>query len=101
MAENIFEKSIYLGLGVLNLTREKAQEIIDDLVERGKVSKDESSKAVRDLMNRAEKEKAEWEKSFNQSVEKTVKNLHLATKDDIEAINKRLDKMAQSQKSSS
>lgn len=94
---DLFEKTLYLGLGIFSMTKERAEEIIDDLVEKGKVSKDESAKAVRDLMDRAEKEKSHFDKKLNQTVEDTVKHLHLATQKDIDEINKKLDKLLKSQ----
>lgn len=94
---NILEKSVYLGLGILSMTRERAEEIIDDLVERGKVSKDESAKAVRDLMDRVENEKRSLEKKINSMVEDTIKRMHLATRHDIDALNKKLDKIIKTQ----
>jgi polyhydroxyalkanoate synthesis regulator phasin len=94
---NILEKGIYLGLGILSMTKERAEEIIDDLVEKGKVSKDESAKAVRDLMDRVEKEKDTLEKKINHMVEETVKHMHLATQHDIEELNKKLDKVLKTQ----
>ena len=94
---NILEKSVYLGLGILSMTRERAEEIIDDLVERGKVSKDESAKAVRDLMDRVENEKRSLEKKINSMVKDTIKRMHLATRHDIDALNKKLDKIIKTQ----
>ncbi|MBN2105174.1 hypothetical protein JW835_14135 [bacterium] len=94
---DLFEKTLYLGLGIFSMTKDRAEEIINDLVEKGKVSKDESAKAVRDLMDRAEKEKSHFDKKLNQIIEDTVKNLHLATRKDIDEINKKLDKLLKSQ----
>ena len=94
---NFIEKGIYLGLGILSMTKDRAEEIIDDLVEKGKMSKDESAKAVRDLMDRAEKEKETLEKKISNTVDESVKRMHLATQKDIEELNKKLDKIIKSQ----
>lgn len=90
---DLFEKTLYLGLGIFSMTKERAEAIINDLVEKGKVSKDESAKAVRDLMDRADKEKGEFEKKLNQVIEETVTRLHLATRKDIDEINRKLDQI--------
>ncbi len=94
---DILEKSLYMGLGLFSLTKERAQEVIDDLVEKGKMSKDESSKAVKDLMDRAEKEKSAFDKKVDQSIQDSVKQLHLATQEDIKEVNKKLDKILKAQ----
>lgn len=90
---DLLEKTLYLGLGIFSMTKERAEEIIDDLVEKGKVSKDDSAKAVRSLLDRAEKEKDVFEKKVDESIENSVKKLHLATRQDIDEINKKLDKI--------
>lgn len=94
---DIFEKTLYLGLGIVSMTKDKAEEIIKDLVEKGKMSEDESAKAVRDLMDRAEKEKSAFEAKVNEAIENAVKRLHLATQDDIEKLDKKLDKLMKDQ----
>ena len=39
---DMIKKAVLLGLGVTSLTREKAQDVVDDLIKRGEVSKDEN-----------------------------------------------------------
>ncbi len=95
---DIFEKTLYLGLGIISMTKDKAEEIIDELVEKGKMSEDESAKAVKDLMNRAEKERKALDDKINESLEKAIKRMHLATRKDIEEINKKLDMLAKKEK---
>lgn len=90
---DLLEKTMYMGLGLFSLTKERAEEMIDDLVEKGKVSKDESAQAVRDLMDKAEKEKTAMEKKIDTAIETSIQRLHLATREDIDAINKKLDKL--------
>ena len=94
---DIFEKTLYLGLGIVSMTKDKAEEIIKDLVEVGRLSQDESAKAVRDLMDRAEKEKSAFDAKINEAIENAVKRLHLATQDDIDKLNKKLDKLLKDQ----
>lgn len=87
----LFEKGISLGLGLFTMTREKAEEVVDKLIEKGEISREEASGVLDDLINRAEKEKKELEKRINTSMENTLKNFNLATKDDIEELNQKLD----------
>jgi polyhydroxyalkanoate synthesis regulator phasin len=97
---DIFEKTLYLGLGIVSMTKDRAEEIINDLVERGKVSENESAKAVRDLMSRAEKERNALDTKINEAIEKAVKGMHLATRQDIEEINRKLDELMEKPKTS-
>ena len=33
---DLFEKSIYMGLGLLSMTKEQATKVVDELIEKGK-----------------------------------------------------------------
>ena len=52
--QNILKKTMLAGLGIYSLSREKAQEFMEDLVKRGELSKDEGSKFVKAIMDKAE-----------------------------------------------
>ena len=45
----LFKKTFYTGLGVLALTKEKIEELGDELVEKGKLSESDVKKFVDDL----------------------------------------------------
>ena len=94
---DLLEKTLYIGLGLFSMTKERAEEIINELVEKGKVSKDESAKAVRELMDRAEKEKHAFDKKLDAALENSIKRLHLATHDDVHSIEKKVDKLLKAQ----
>jgi len=46
----LFERSILAGIGVLSMTHEKAQKIVDELIRRGEVQKDEAKDWVESLV---------------------------------------------------
>jgi len=46
----LFERSVLAGIGVLSMTHEKAQKIVDELIRRGEVQKDEAKDWVDSLV---------------------------------------------------
>jgi len=96
-------KNTYLAsVGMFNLTRKKAEDAIDSLIKAGDISKSERKEAVLELLDRAEKstvkmkekivkESGHVQKDFGKLIDK----FKLATRKDIEAINKKIDKLAQ------
>jgi polyhydroxyalkanoate synthesis regulator phasin len=52
----LFERSVLAGIGVLSLTHEKAQKIIDELIRSGEVQKDEAREWVDCLIHHGEEE---------------------------------------------
>ena len=48
----MMRKAIYFGLGVISLSREKAEKIYHEMVEKGEMSKDEARKFIDDAVKR-------------------------------------------------
>lgn len=90
---DMIKKAVLFGLGVMNLTREKAQDVVDDLIKRGEVSKDERFPMVDKLLKEAEKQEAELTAKINERVQKVIAQMGLATKDTQEDILKRLEEI--------
>lgn len=96
-------KNTYLAsLGIYDLTKKKAEEVIDSLIKAGEISKSQRKDAVMELLEKAEKqttvfaEKVKKETgNIQKEVGKVVDKLKLASKKDIDAINKKLDKLSQ------
>jgi polyhydroxyalkanoate synthesis regulator phasin len=87
---DMIKKAMLLGLGVISLTKEKAEEVVDDLIKRGEVSKQERLKMVDKLLKEAEKKEEELTGKINEIVQKTITQIGLVSKKDLEALSKRL-----------
>jgi polyhydroxyalkanoate synthesis regulator phasin len=85
------DKMMLAGLGAMSMTREKAENIFDEYVKRGEAEKGNRSGFVKELMDTAEKNRENLEKVISEQVNKTVKQLDLATTDDIKRIEKKID----------
>ena len=87
------DKLMLAGLGAMSMTKEKAEEIFDDYVEKGKVQKDHRSGFVKEVMDQAEKTKSDLEKTISEQVEKALNKQPLATKEDLKRIEEKLDQL--------
>ncbi len=87
------DKLMLAGLGAMSMTREKAEEIFDEYVEKGKAQKEQRSGFVKDVMDQAEKAKSDLEKTISEQVEKALTKQPLATKEDIKRIEEKLDQL--------
>jgi len=90
---DFFEKTLLAGLGALHVTKEQIEKWIDELVEKGKVTKEEAPKLFKDLMAKAEENKKALETKISDGIENAMKKINLATKKDIEALNEKLDQI--------
>ena len=89
---DVIKKTILAGLGAFTLTREKAEELIEDLVKKGELSQEEKPNVLSDLIKATEKRKDEVRNFVKEEVQKVLKSLNIPTGDDIEALEKRLKK---------
>jgi polyhydroxyalkanoate synthesis regulator phasin len=87
------DKMMLAGLGALSMTRERAEKIFDEYVSRGKAEKDSRSGFVKEVMDGAERTRHELEKTISEQVRQSVANLHLASREDLQRIEAKLDQL--------
>ena len=59
--EELVKKFIYTGVGIASITAEKVQEAVDELIGKGKVSKEEGEKMVDNFFDQVDDRKHEIE----------------------------------------
>ena len=87
------DKLMLAGLGALTMTRERAEKLFDEYVSKGQAARDTRSGFVKEVMDSAERTRAEFEKLVATQVRQTVNNLHLATMDDLARIEQKIDQL--------
>ena len=85
---DILKKSIYLGLGIATVTKEKVESLVDDLIEKGQLSKDDKSKAVQEILENLDKSETDFKKKTLAVVNEAVNSLESSTQKDIEELKK-------------
>jgi polyhydroxyalkanoate synthesis regulator phasin len=85
------KKAMYLGLGALSLTKEKAEAIADDLVKRGEMKVKDREKMVEQLLKEGKTQKGIVEEKVSALVQKTMGDMGLPTRKEFKNIVKRLD----------
>jgi len=92
------DRIMLAGLGALSMTRERAEKIFDEYVERGQAERGTRTGFVKELMDHAEKSRKDLEKLVGEQVQTVVEKLNLATKDDVRRVEKKLDKLLSREK---
>jgi polyhydroxyalkanoate synthesis regulator phasin len=83
------DRLMLAGLGALTMTRERAEKLFDEYVSKGQAR----SGFVKEVMDNADRTRAEFQRLVADQVRQTVNNLHLATKDDLLRIELKLDQL--------
>jgi polyhydroxyalkanoate synthesis regulator phasin len=84
--KTLLEKGFLAGIGLLSMTREKAQKIIDDLSHEGELQKSEVKQWVDQLSDRGEEERQALRKLIRDEMKKVMDDMGLATKEDIQKL---------------
>lgn len=90
MMENIIKKVLYTGVGIVASATERVQHIINDLVDRGKISEDEGKKVVDDVVKNTENKREEYEGRFRKIIEGALSKINLPRGDVYEKLEKRI-----------
>lgn len=80
----IFERSFLVGIGLLSMTHEKANKVVDEMIQRGEVQRDDAKKWVERLAQRGDEERQAIHKLIHDEVRSALDELDLATKQDVQ-----------------
>lgn len=86
-------KLMLAGLGALSMTRERAEKIFDEYVAKGQEEKERRTGFVKEMMDSAEKTRENLEKIVGEQVQQAVSRLHLATHEDLQRVEAKLDQL--------
>ncbi len=75
-----------LGLGTLITTKEKAEEVVDELIKKGEVGQEEGKELVDELIKKGEKTKKELEKQIKKITEEVLEKVNIGTRKEIEEL---------------
>jgi len=90
---DILKKTMLASLGAIEVTRQKAEEIIDTLIQKGELAKSERSQAISELMDKAHDSTQKFRDRVSDEVTHTVENLKVAKKKDLDELESKVDQL--------
>lgn len=91
---DIFEKALLAGLGLFDLTREKAEKLANELIKRGELSQSDKAKAVKEILKGHEDRARKIKEKIDQHVNKAVEKLKGVTAQELSELNKKIEKIS-------
>jgi polyhydroxyalkanoate synthesis regulator phasin len=82
----LMENAFLMGIGVLDVTREKAEGFAAELIERGKVSTGDAKKVADRVTEIAESQQEAVRKTVGPEIEKVMKTSGVATKSEVDEL---------------
>ncbi|MFC1475121.1 polyhydroxyalkanoate synthesis regulator DNA-binding domain-containing protein [Candidatus Zixiibacteriota bacterium] len=97
---SVLKNTILASIGAFNVTKAKAEKIIDDLIKKGDLNKSDRKKAVMELLDKAEKSTAQLKDKISKGADKTqkevtkmIQNLNVAKRTDFQKLEAKVDKL--------
>ena len=89
---NFLEKTLQFGLGLAAYSREKIEELVEEMVRRGEVAGKDARKLAEELVEKGEEQRREIQRLVEEEVRKTldalgyVKRSSVLTQEDVDRI---------------
>jgi polyhydroxyalkanoate synthesis regulator phasin len=90
--DNAWKRYLDTGAAYVQLTRDRAESIVKELVKAGEVRQERAAKAVEELMTRSRKNTDELQKVVRSAVQEQLGALGIATKADIARLEAKINK---------
>lgn len=89
----MLKQMLYAGIGLAAITKEKAEEVISELIKKGEMSSEEGKDLLNALMVRIQEESDRLKEKVNQQVEQAISSMNLVRKSDLDEVLQRLEKL--------
>jgi polyhydroxyalkanoate synthesis regulator phasin len=91
--KELLKNMLYTGVGAAFLTRDKVDEIRKELVERGKLTKEEGKEFVDDLIKKSDCARNQLEIWLNRQVEERIQAMEFATSAELNELRNKVEEL--------
>jgi polyhydroxyalkanoate synthesis regulator phasin len=87
---DLIKKTLLAGVGLAAMTKDKVEELAEELTEEGELSEKEAKELLNDLLKRSKRAKKDLNKKMENVVRKVLKKMDVATKKDITRLDRKI-----------
>lgn len=91
---DIVKKLTLASIGAINLTKEKAEEIFDEMVKRGEMTKDEKSEAIKSFVDKSSESAEKAKKKMEEAAGKVAEKFSSKMDKKFEELNEKMEKLS-------
>lgn len=91
--KDTIKRGLAIGFGLAAVTKEHAEKLVEELVSRGSLSREESLRYVENMTQKGEAFQRELEQLVADKIREKAGEFQLATKEDIQRLEQRLDRL--------
>ena len=97
MNKEVIDKILLASIGAMFMTRERAEEVFDEYLQRWETEKALRGTMVEDLIKRSQEAHRELERLLEDHVTEMARKLNLASNDDVRRLEQKLNKLLEAQ----
>ncbi len=86
-------KATLVGLGLIGVTIDKAEEIVDDLIKRGELEENQRSQAIKELMDKIEQNTKEVKTKIENYVKEAIEQIKVPSRTEFEELKTRIEEL--------
>ena len=90
---DLIKKTMYMGVGLAYMTKEKVEEISQELIKKGELSSAEGKEFIDDLTRKSVEARKALEARVDTIVKSSLARMKIATRDDLSDLEKRIAKL--------
>lgn len=93
MSSDTLRKIGLFGIGIIALTQEKLEEFTQEMVKKGEMNREEGKLFVVEVLLEKDRQLKDIEEKINQKIRDTIEGSGIATKKDIQVLEKRIENL--------
>ena len=82
-----------LGIGVLSITEEKIKQVVNELVEKGEMNKEEGKTLVHEILTEKKKQMQDFDEKISKDVQNAIGKSKIALKDDVSRLEDKITEL--------
>ncbi|MHC1575409.1 MAG: phasin family protein [Candidatus Methanogasteraceae archaeon] len=82
-----------LGIGAISITEEKIKQVVDELVEKGEMNREEGKTLVHEILTEKTKQMQELEGKISEDVQNAIGESKIALKDDVSRLEDKITEL--------
>ncbi|WP_078501353.1 phasin family protein [Paenibacillus selenitireducens] len=93
--KDFFNRTIALGFGIAAESKEQIEKVVDELVKKGEVTRQESSEMIDELVKKGEETRQKFETVVQERVQAVVGERNWVPRSEYDALVQRVEKLEQ------
>ena len=93
--EEMFKKFLYNSIGFASLTVKRVEELVDDLLAKGSLSKEEGERIIKNFKEGTSQSKDDFKKDMENMIQEMLRNMDVPTRQDMAMLEARISALEQ------